>query len=83
VFGPEQATGIIVPPKDPQSLVSAIDLLLRDDALRGRMGENAVKDAEMRFDLRQQVDRYLTWYQELLNCNDSGSNVSFKSSCST
>jgi glycosyltransferase involved in cell wall biosynthesis len=39
-------TGLLVPPKDPSELAKAISLLLLDDDLRRRMGENARRLAE-------------------------------------
>ena len=36
-------TGFIVPPKNPEALADAIDMLLKDEKLRKQMGENAYK----------------------------------------
>jgi glycosyltransferase involved in cell wall biosynthesis len=43
-----------------------VERLLRDEPLRLRLGENAVKDAEQRFDIQRQADDLLQWYQEIL-----------------
>jgi glycosyltransferase involved in cell wall biosynthesis len=62
----DRATGILVPPGDPAAMAGAIQYLLREDALRSRLAENALQDARARFDLRQQVQGYLEWYKEIL-----------------
>ena len=67
---PEQVqdgvTGLLVPLGDAEAMAEAIITLLTDDALRMRLGRNAAKDAQRRFDLDRQVDDYLTWYQAIL-----------------
>jgi len=40
---PDQATGVLVPPRDSHSLAAAVELLLRDDVLRHQMGLNAAQ----------------------------------------
>ena len=67
----EQATGILVPPHDADSLASGIMRLLDDDTLRQRLGENAARDASRRFDLRRQADEYLAWYAAVTEKNQS------------
>ncbi len=64
-YEPDEATGILLPPRDADGMARGIEQLLRDDVLRQRLGENAVKDARRRFSLEQQVETYLTWYQEI------------------
>jgi len=61
------ATGIIVPMGDVQTVAAGIEKLLTDDLLRRALGENAAKDARQRFDLQKQVDCYLEWYNKLLS----------------
>lgn len=39
-------TGLLVPPKDSRALAGAIDLLLRDDALRAQLGKAAAERSE-------------------------------------
>jgi glycosyltransferase involved in cell wall biosynthesis len=64
----EEATGILVPPKDAVGMAAAIESLVGDDRLRGWLGENAVRDARQRFALERQVSAYLDWYAELTRC---------------
>ena len=64
--GPEQGTGALVPPGDPESLAAVIASLANDPELRRRLGENAARDARGRFDRDVQVDAYLEWFREIL-----------------
>ncbi|MCX7013774.1 MAG: glycosyltransferase [Candidatus Sumerlaeota bacterium] len=65
--GPDAATGVLVPKGDAQGIARAVELLLRDDDLRKRLGDNAAKDAAQRFSLDRQIDDYLSWYREILS----------------
>ena len=65
-YDADEATGILVPVGAAEIMAAAILRLLGDDALRRRLGENAAKDAQRRFDLRRQVRDYLQWYEDLL-----------------
>jgi glycosyltransferase involved in cell wall biosynthesis len=66
-FSDAEATGILTPAGDTDSMAAAIITLLEESALRIRLGANAARDAGARFDLETQVDRYLTWYTEILD----------------
>ncbi|MEM4216736.1 MAG: glycosyltransferase [Candidatus Methanomethylicaceae archaeon] len=66
VWGPEEATGILVQKGDAGGMAEAIVALLADDALRMQLGRNAAEDAQKRFDLSRQVETYLSWYEEIL-----------------
>jgi hypothetical protein len=48
-------------------MASRILQLLSDDVRRRHMGAQAVEVARRRFDLRQQVQAYLDWYQEIIS----------------
>ncbi len=63
----DEPTGILVPPGDAHGMAEQIGRLLRDDALRCQLGENAARDARRRFDMARQVDDYLAWYREILD----------------
>ena len=65
-YDASESTGILVPHGDAEVMADGIRRLLTDDALRLRLGENAAKDAAMRFDLRRQVNDYLQWYRQVL-----------------
>jgi glycosyltransferase involved in cell wall biosynthesis len=56
------ATGIVVPPGGGAEMADAVVRLLANDAVRGRLGANALRDVERRFTLDRQVDAYLAWY---------------------
>jgi glycosyltransferase involved in cell wall biosynthesis len=60
------ATGVLVARGDVHGMASSIEQLLQNQALHRRLGQNARRDAEQRFDLARQVDAYLGWYRELL-----------------
>jgi glycosyltransferase involved in cell wall biosynthesis len=64
--GPDAATGVLVGAADAQGMGSAAASLLGDDALRRRLGRNAVADAAARFDIDRQVDATLAWYREII-----------------
>lgn len=59
-------SGIITRPSDPTDMAQAILHLLDDDQLRTAMGNYAATSAHTRFSLKQQVDSYLDWYNEIL-----------------
>ena len=54
-----------MPAADAEAMANAIGRLLSDESLRRRIGENAVKDARKRFDLRRHANDYLVWYEQL------------------
>jgi hypothetical protein len=47
-------------------MAESITKLLSDDPLRWQLSKNAAKDARERFDLEDQAQRYLEWYEELI-----------------
>jgi glycosyltransferase involved in cell wall biosynthesis len=65
IYGPAQATGMLVRSGDAEGMATAIELLLRNDPLRLQMAQNAATDASQRFDLNRQADEYLAWYREI------------------
>lgn len=65
-YGVDEATGVLVPPRNPGQMARAVERLLRDEALRERLGGNAAREARARFDLHRQVRDYLGWYAEIL-----------------
>jgi rhamnosyl/mannosyltransferase len=61
-----QDTGLIVPPGDKFALAEAINTLMRDDALRERLGRQARKHALHEFSLEAMASRTLTVYENCL-----------------
>jgi glycosyltransferase involved in cell wall biosynthesis len=66
-YGPNHATGILVPAADSEAMAEGIHRLAYDVPLRLQMSRNASKDARERFDLNQQAERYINWYKELID----------------
>ncbi len=60
-----RATGVLVPPGDPEAMARAVEWLLDSGTLRRQMGQNAAADARERFNLGLQLDRYAEWYEEI------------------
>jgi len=67
---PEQVesgrTGFLVPPSNAQAMAEAVETLLSDDGLRRKLSAQATRDASERFALDRQADKYLEWYQGIL-----------------
>ena len=65
-YGPDEATGVLVPRGDAKGLAAGIERLLTDEDLCQHLARNAATDARKRFNLEHQVESYLAWYKELL-----------------
>lgn len=59
--------GFLVPPKDFEAMASRVRQLLIDKELYRRVATKAAESARRRFELNQQVEDYLNWYQEILD----------------
>lgn len=59
-------TGVTVPPRDPEALAAAINLLLNNPSLRRRYGDAARLRVKSEFSLDTMVDRTLGVYSEAL-----------------
>jgi glycosyltransferase involved in cell wall biosynthesis len=64
-------TGIVVPPRDPASLRSALDRLLADPALRRRLGTAGRDRARTHFSWEKVTDATLAAYAEAVGTMDS------------
>jgi glycosyltransferase involved in cell wall biosynthesis len=56
-------TGFLVPPKDPKAMAERIVQLLKDDALRRRMGEAGLARARERFTVERMVEETNAVYE--------------------
>ncbi|MFQ5657194.1 MAG: glycosyltransferase family 4 protein [Candidatus Methylomirabilales bacterium] len=66
----DQREGILVPPKDPAALASALDRVLVDSLLATDLGRQGRMLAETRFSLDIVTELYLALYRSLLNGGD-------------
>jgi glycosyltransferase involved in cell wall biosynthesis len=60
------ATGLLVPPRDAPAMADAISVLLRDPALRDRMGAAGLARVQQVFSVERMVERTLEVYKTLL-----------------
>ncbi|MFQ5987571.1 MAG: glycosyltransferase family 4 protein, partial [Dehalococcoidia bacterium] len=63
----EGETGILVPPKNPHALATAIKRLLEDESMRHRMGVEGRKRMERHFSWREAARQILQVYEEVLS----------------
>ncbi len=61
-----ERTGLIVPPADPEAIAGGLLRLVRDQALRKRLGEAARSEASRRFDVRRTVRAFERRYAALV-----------------
>ena len=59
-------TGILVPPRDPNTLAQAVTRLLRDPALRRKMGRAGRERVERFFSVERMVRATEALYEELV-----------------
>ncbi len=62
----DNATGILVPAGDAETLSAAIKKLLTDDSLRQELGRNAAVVAKRQFSLERQISQYVSLYETIL-----------------
>ena len=72
VFGPSEIIthchdGFTVSPDNIDELVDAVQMLLSDSELQMKLGLNARKTVEARFDLKQHTEQLLTIYNDLID----------------
>lgn len=61
----DDVSGILVPPKDADSLANAIAQLMKDDHRREQLGQAARKRIETCFSVNVIADRYVNFYKQL------------------
>jgi glycosyltransferase involved in cell wall biosynthesis len=59
--------GLLVPPGDARALAEALELLVRDPAMRHRMGRASRALAAQEFDEKKVVGRWLDFYENVLS----------------
>jgi sugar transferase (PEP-CTERM/EpsH1 system associated) len=59
-------TGLLVPPRSPEKLASAVVTLIQNPALARAMGEKGRRRAEAEFDMRTVATKYESLYEKLL-----------------
>lgn len=62
-------SGYLVPSGDAETMSSRVLQLLHNDALRASMGVKAADIAARFFTVRQQVQTYLDWYEQILSAS--------------
>ena len=63
----DERSGLLVPPKDPRSLATAIGRLVEDGELRRRLGEGGRDYVSARYDWRQNAAQMLRLYERILD----------------
>ena len=66
-FVVQGSTGMLVPPRSPEALASAIGEVLSDGAMASRMGRAALEKARSEFDLGTQVRRTVELYGRMVD----------------
>ena len=59
-----EATGILVPPRDAQAVAEAVIKLLKDEGLRKKLGENAKRVAQEKFNSKLMIKKMEELYIE-------------------
>jgi len=66
-FGPDAATGILVPAGDAEAMADAAVTLIGDADLRRKLGANGRREALGNYRAAKQAEAYLTWFRDILN----------------
>jgi len=61
-----EITGLTVPPKDAKALAGAMNILLNDEILRKKYGENGRKRVEKEFTKKIMIEKVLNVYKQLI-----------------
>ncbi|MDR2790519.1 MAG: glycosyltransferase, partial [Campylobacteraceae bacterium] len=57
--------GFLAPIKDSEKLADKIEILIKDEKLRSKMGANGRKKALKEFELKKVVKQYLELYEKI------------------
>lgn len=68
----EEASGLLVPVRDPLALARALGRLLFDSRERQQMANRARQIVEQRYDQTRTVARYVELYRRLIRCRRAG-----------
>jgi glycosyltransferase involved in cell wall biosynthesis len=63
----DKENGILIPPKDPESIASALSFLFENPSESKRMAESAFEMLKERFSLQQMVGEYEEIYSRLID----------------
>ena len=58
-------TALLIPPRDPEAMAQAIARLVQDDALRLKLRENGLREAQERWRFDAYVDRLVDFYERV------------------
>ncbi|HEX9830934.1 MAG TPA: glycosyltransferase, partial [Thermodesulfobacteriota bacterium] len=60
-------SGILIPPNDENALAEAMIKLIENHDLREKLGENARKKIEERFDINKNIVKYVALFEDVGN----------------
>ena len=63
----EGRTGLLVRAGDAEAMAKSVTRLLENDHMRSILGDEAAALVRRRFNLSQQVQRYLSWYERIVS----------------
>ncbi|MGB0671417.1 MAG: glycosyltransferase [Rhodospirillales bacterium] len=71
-FGPDRATGVLVPPGDGAAMAEATLAIATDSHLADQLSRNAALEADRCYRIERQVGAYLDWFTEILESRKAG-----------
>jgi len=72
LYGPNEATGILVAPKDSDAMATALEMLLEDYNLRTQLGKNGCQRVKANYTSAQHAANYIAWYRQIMEHQDRG-----------